>query len=110
MAGYVALQIDQHADFKRVITLTDASGVARNLVSATANVQIRKSYYSTSSNTIPTIITNASGGEVTLSMNGSQTGVISPGRYVYDVLVTYATGEKQRVLEGIVVVNPGVSS
>ncbi len=109
MAGYVALQLDQHADFKRVITIKDATGAPQDLSFATANTQIRKSYYSSSSNTIPTTITDASAGEITISMGGSDTANLSPGRYVYDVLITYSNNDRQRVLEGILVVNPGVT-
>lgn len=109
MAGYVVLQIDQNADFKRVITIKDSTGDPQNLVSSTVNTAMRRSYTSLTYTSIPTTITNASQGELTIAMNGSETANISAGRYVYDVLVVYPDGSKQRLLEGVVVVNPGVT-
>lgn len=108
MAGYVALQVDQHASFSRVIRINAANGAAQNLVNYTANTQLRKSYYSNTSNTMLTTITDGANGQITLSMTGAETGNLTPGRYVYDVLIT-SGGLTQRILEGIVVVNPGVT-
>lgn len=108
MAGYVALQLDQHASFSRVIRITSANGASQNLVNYTANMQLRKSYYTTSANTMTTTITDAANGQITLSMTAAETANLTPGRYVYDVMVT-GGGISQRMLEGIVVVNPGVT-
>ena len=108
MAGYVALQLDQHASFSRVVRITTANGSSQNLVNYTANTQLRKSFYSTSANTMTTTITDAANGQITLSMTPAETANLSPGRYVYDVVIA-GGGITQRMLEGIVVVNPGVT-
>ena len=108
MAGYVPLEIEQHATFSRVITIKTASGVAQNLVGYTANTFMRRSYYSENSNTITTTISDAPNGQITLSMTSANSGLLTPGRYVYDV-TTVGGGVTQRMLEGIVVVSPGVT-
>jgi hypothetical protein len=42
-------------------------------------------------------------------MNSANTSVVTPGRYVYDVLLTSGTGIKTRIIEGIVTVLPSVT-
>jgi len=109
MAGYVPLEIEQHATFSRVITVKTANGAAQNLVGFTANTKMRRSYYSESANTITTDITDPSNGQITLSMTAANTGLLIAGRYVFDTTTTTSGGIVQRIIEGIVVVNPGVT-
>ena len=54
-------------------------------------------------------ISNASAGEITISLTDSQTTSLESGRYVYDVLITASGGAKTRVVEGQVTVNPSVT-
>ena len=69
---------------------------------------MRKSYYSTSANTLTATITGNANGEITLSMTAANTALLSPGRYMYDLVIT--TGStKTRVVEGIINVLPGVT-
>jgi hypothetical protein len=109
MSGYVVLQMDAYATFSRSITIKSSDGSPQNLAYYTANAQMRKSHYSSSSNTITAMITDASNGVITLSMSPAETGNLDPGRYVYDVVTTSNTGLAQRMLEGIIVVSPGVT-
>lgn len=109
MAGYVPLEVEQFSNFSRVITVRTANGAAQNLVGFYANTEIRKSYYSTHSNTITTVLSDAANGEITLSMTPANTALLNPGRYVYDVVSTSNTGIRQRLIQGIVVVNPGAT-
>jgi spermidine/putrescine-binding protein len=108
MSGYVPLEVEQYATFSRVITIRTATGVAQNLSGYTASSKMRKSHYATTANTITTVISDASNGEITLSITAANTGLLTPGRYVYDV-VTVGGGVTQRMIEGIIVVNPGVT-
>ena len=48
-------------------------------------------------------------GEVTISMTAANTANISPGRYLYDILLTAPDGTRTRVVEGIVNVLAGVT-
>jgi len=109
MAGYVPLEIEQWSTFSRVITVKQADGNAQNLVGYLANTQMRRSHYSINSNTVTTIITDPSNGQITLSMTAANTGLLIPGRYVFDTTTTSQAGVVQRMIEGIVVVNPGVT-
>jgi len=109
MAGYVPLELEQFSDFTRVITVRTANGAAQNLLGFYANTELRKSFFSAKSNTITTVLTDAGNGEITLSMTAANTGLLTPGRYVYDVVSTSNAGIRQRLIQGIVVVNPGAT-
>jgi hypothetical protein len=70
---------------------------------------MRKSYYATSNTIITSTVTGNANGEITLSMTAANTANLSPGRMVFDLLITSPTSVKTRVVEGIVVISPGVT-
>jgi hypothetical protein len=110
LAAYVELTIEQGANLISTVTVNDSQGDAVNLTSYTASAQLRKSYYSTSANTLSAIVTGNSNGEITLSMTASNTALLTPGRYVYDLKITNSTDNVvTRVIEGIAVVLPSVT-
>lgn len=109
MAGYVPLEIEQYSDFSRVITVKQADGTPQNLDSFVISSQMRKSPYSLTAVTLHSYLSDASNGEITMSESAANTGNITPGRYYYDVLSTSPANLVQRIVEGIVVVNPGIT-
>ena len=70
---------------------------------------MRKSYYATSNTIITSTITGNANGQITLSMTAANTANLTPGRSVFDLLITSPTGVKTRVIEGVVVISPGVT-
>ena len=70
---------------------------------------MRKSYYATSNTIITSTITGNANGEITLSMTAANTANLTPGRSVFDLLITSPSGIKTRVIEGIIVISPGVT-
>ena len=109
MASISNIFIDQGADFTTTVTVTDSNGDAVSLVGYSAAAQIRKSYSSSTSTAFTTSISNASGGEITITLSDTQTAALDAGRYLYDVLITASGGDKTRVVEGQVTVNPSVT-
>tara|TARA_A100001035_G_C27351351_1_gene307221 strand:+ start:87 stop:419 length:333 start_codon:yes stop_codon:yes gene_type:complete len=109
MASISNIFIDQGADFTTTVTVTDSNGDAVSLVGYSAAAQIRKSYSSSTSTDFTTSISNASGGEITITLSDTQTAALEAGRYLYDVLITASGGDKTRVVEGQVTVNPSVT-
>ena len=109
MASISNIFIDQGADFTTTVTVTDSNGDAVSLVGYSAAAQIRKSYSSSTSTAFTTSISNASGGEITITLSDTQTAALEAGRYVYDVLITASGGDKTRAVEGIANVNASVS-
>ena len=109
MAAYTELNIEQYATFSTTVNVEDTQGSALNLSGYSAASQIRKSYYSSSANSFSAIITGTANGEITLSMTAANTANLSPGRYLYDLVITAPSGVKTRVVEGIVNVLAGVT-
>lgn len=109
MAGYVPLEIDAYASFSRIIVLSNEDGTQQNLVGSYANSFIRETQFSSTIYVLDAQITSANTGEITLSMTAANTGLMPPGRYLYDVVETDDLGERSRLIEGIVVVNPGIT-
>jgi hypothetical protein len=107
MAIKANLTIDQGTDYSTSITLTDDDDNVVTLAGYTANAQIRKTYSSSNSVSFSTEITEAQG-VITLSLTDTQTANITPGRYVYDVILTVGT-TTTRIVEGIVTVTPRVT-
>lgn len=109
MAAYFELYLEQFSDFSTTINIDDSQGDAINLSGYSFSSQMRKSYYSSSYHDFTIEITNAGSGEITLSMPSTETSNVSPGRYVYDLTMTDTSNTTTRVVEGIVVVLPGVT-
>lgn len=109
MSEYVELTIQQGATFTTTITISDSSGAAANLVGSTGKAQIRKSYYSTTAYDFTVTIPSPTSGEMVIEMSAANTANLSPGRYVYDVILVNAGNEVTRLFEGTAAVTPGVT-
>jgi hypothetical protein len=110
LAAYTEITIEQGANLTSTITVNDTQGDAVNLTTYSASAQLRKSYYSSSANTLTAIITGNANGEITLSMTASNTSNLTPGRYVYDLKITNSVDNSvTRVVEGTAVVLPSVT-
>ena len=109
MAGFVELTLEQGANFSVSMDLKDAAGSILNLSGYTVAAQMRKSYYSTTATDFTISITDAAAGQITMTMNSANTSNVTPGRYVYDVLLNSGAGVKSRIIEGIVTVLPSVT-
>jgi hypothetical protein len=109
MAAFSEIVIEQGATFNTTINVEDTAGAAINLFGYTANSMMRKSYYSSSATTITSTVTGTANGEVTLTVSATNTAALTPGRYVYDVIITSPTSVVTRVVEGIVTVLPSVT-
>lgn len=113
-AGYQNLYLEQGTTFNFTIMLDDIYGNNYDLSNSTVVSQIRKSYYS--SNATAQFVTTISvlDGSISMSLDANTTSRISPGRYVYDSLLTTQDthgGQSTvvRILEGVVDVSPSVT-
>lgn len=109
MAAFSELYIEQYADFSTTVNVDDLQGDAINLSSYAVASQLKKSYYSSTSYNFTVEVTDAVRGEITVSMDSANTSNLSPGRYIYDLTMTDPNNITTRVVEGIVVVLPGVT-
>ena len=108
MSAYVELYIDQGTTFNNIINLTDdVTNTPINVSGYSVTSQMRRSYYSANiSANITCTLSNVANGEVVMSMTPANTANIKPGRYVFDVITTDSSNNKNRVLEGIITVTP----
>ena len=116
MAQYEEITIDQGADVAVEIHLINKDGGARDLTNHTIAAKMKKTFNSDSDNTtiFNTIVASPStDGITTLSLTNTQTDALKPGRYVYDVEMSYvdSAGDSiiERVLEGKILVTPSVT-
>jgi hypothetical protein len=110
LAAYVEITIEQGANLTSTVNVNDTQGDAINLSTYSASAQLRKSYYSSTANTLSAIITGVANGQITLSMTAANTANLTPGRYVYDLKITNSVDNSvTRVIEGTATVLPSVT-
>lgn len=109
MAMSAYLDIDQGSDFTTELTLENDDDTPMNLTGFSVYSQFRKSYSASTGHSFVCLITNAAQGKVSLSLVGSASSNIKPGRYLYDVEIVSSSGSKTRVVEGIITLNPEIT-
>ena len=109
MAAFTELLIEQGASFSTTVNVEDTAGAAINLYGYSASSQMRKSFYATSNTIITSTITGNANGEITLSMSAANTANLTPGRSVFDLIITSPASVVTRVIEGVIVISPGVT-
>ena len=113
MAQEETFTIDQGADVAIQLYLVNTDGSPKNLTNHLITAKMKKNFNSDSADTtefISAVMTPPTDGIITLSLTNTQTDQLKSGRYVYDVEITKTSnGEKTRVVEGQVTINPGVT-
>jgi hypothetical protein len=109
MAGFAELTLEQGASYSTTVTVNGSNGSPTNLTNYTVAAQLRKSYYSSTATNFTVSVSNAAGGEITMALSSANTANLTPGRYVYDLLITSPTSVKTRVVEGIATILPSVT-
>lgn len=116
MAQSEDFTIDQGADAAIEIHLVDKDGVKKDLTNHSITAKLKRTFNSDSDDTTDfnTIIASPStDGIATLSLTNTQTDALKPGRYVYDVEMSFVDSDSntiiERVLEGKVNVTPSVT-
>ncbi len=117
MAEYEDFTIDQGADVAIEIHLKEQDGSAKDLTAHTVTSKMKRNYNSGADGTVDftcAIDTPATQGIAILSLTNEQTdALVTTGRYVYDVELSYVDTDNnviiERVLEGKIKVNPSVT-
>ena len=105
----INLTIEQGSDYEATFTITNDDGSALNLTGYNAEAELRKHYASTSSKSFVISFVDRLAGEIAVSMASTVTSTLSEGRYVYDIVLTSSALTKSRVIQGNIIVNPGVT-
>ena len=85
MAITAYLDIDQGSDFTAIMELENNDGTPMDLRGYSVYSQFRKSYGSTNAYTFNTSVVDALAGKISLTLTGTASSSIRPGRYLYDV-------------------------
>ena len=110
LSAVTNLVVYQGADFETTFYVTNDNGSSFDLTNYTGASKIKKHYESSTSTDITVEITPPQFvGAVKLSLSNAVTSAMTPGKYVYDVVLTAPDGIKSRVLEGILTVVEGVT-
>ncbi len=104
------LTINARESFSRDLDILSAGGGPVNLTGYSGASHIRKHTDSGLSAVMAVGITSAADGKLRLSLTDAQTAGLTPGRHVYDVLLTKPSGSKLIAVEGSVLVRPGIST
>lgn len=104
--------VDQYAEFSFELVYADHNLSPIDLTGFTADMQIRDriggtildSFDETTGITLGTV-----DGSITLNIDGTATGGYTWATGVYDLVLTSPTGEKIRLVEGTITMNPGVT-
>lgn len=106
----VNITIEKGSDHQSTFTLTNADGTAYDLSNKSAVSKLKKFPSSTTSYSFSSSLTVATG-KVTISMGNTVTNSLDSGRYYYDIVLTNtSTNKKTRVIEGMALVTPSVST
>jgi len=108
-AKKINLIVEQGTDFESTFTIYNENGTKLNLTGYTGLSLVKKSTYSSTSYRFTVSFPNRVGGQVSVSMGKSETSAIEGGRYLYDVVITSPNNYTRRVVQGSVLVTPGVS-
>lgn len=109
MATVTNLYVDQGSFFRTHVTVANTNGSTLDLTGFTVASQLRKSYQSSTGFNFTTSISNPTQGRVRIELTSEQSRVIPAGKYLYDVEILAPTGERTRIVEGIVLINPEIT-
>lgn len=108
-AKVINLVLEQGADFQSTFTIYNENNSRLNLFGYSAISYIKKSPYSSTTYPFTVSFPDRTNGQIKVSMGKSETAQIEGGRYVYDVVITSPNNYTTRVVQGSVLVTPGVS-
>lgn len=108
-AKKINLVIEQGTDFESTFTIYNENGSKLNLFNYTGLSLVKKSPHSSKSYPFTVGFPDRLQGKVQISMAKTDTSKLDGGRYVYDVVLTTPNNITRRVVEGSVLVMPGVS-
>lgn len=110
MAFYTDIFIDQGATYTATIPVTTSVGTPFDLTNYSVRGQVRKDYTSSLYLDFTAVVTNATGGIITVSLTPAQTATLKKGRYKFDVEI-YNVGatDVRRVSEGQLHINPRIT-
>lgn len=111
MAIYVAnIVIEQGFSFSNTFEIEDTrTGRPVNLTGYDLKAELRKTYSSPSFVSFGTTSLFPERGSITIELEPDATDGFRPGRYVYDIKITTASGNEYKAVEGAALLRGGVT-
>lgn len=116
MADTYNTTLDQGSTWNLTVEYEDPNGTAINLTGYSAKLQFRTSPLAVVADLTLTSITLNGGitivpltGTLNLTATPTQTSLLKPQRYVYDLEITSGTNQVTRLIEGTIQVSPEVT-
>lgn len=112
MAATYNFPVDQHATFSTTITLKNDAGEVRDLSNYIAKMQAR--YRHKAGSLLFTLVEgdgitiNPSTNVITITINADRTGMLRDDTF-YDIIIIDDNDNVERILEGQLIVNEGVT-
>ena len=110
-AGKYNMLIQQGVSYNQTITLKDSiTGTPVDISGCSAAAMIRGTYNDVDPAAIfTTLIDVGTDGAIQISLTPTQTSALVIDRGIYDIEITYPSGEKDRILQGNVVISKEVT-
>jgi hypothetical protein len=105
----INLALEQGTDYEVDFTIRNDNGTPLNLTGYASSSYVKKNYTSTTLYPFTVNFIDRIAGEISLGMGKSITSQIFEGRYVYDVTLTSPNNITTRVIQGNILVSPGVT-
>ena len=110
MAEIANILVDQGANYTTPLEITDASGNPINLTGWTAEAHIRKHFSSTTNKSfIITFDADRTTGLIEMALPGSNSTVMVPGRYLYDLRMLDANSAPYRIIQGTLTIDGAIT-
>lgn len=111
MAALANLQIEQGTSFTSDVKVTTDTDAIFDLDGYSSYAQMSKGFATSHTRTSLTTTNYNDDGIVTISLTAAQTAALEEGRYLFDVIIVKNEDSTvTRVLEGIITVNPRIST
>lgn len=105
----INLTLEQGTDYEVDFTIRNDDGTPLNLTGYASSCYMKKNYTSSTSYPFTVSFIDRLAGEIAIGMGRSITSQISEGRYVYDITLTSPSNIRTRVIQGNIIVSPGVT-
>ena len=106
---YADFDTDQGASFSATLNVTDSESGSSDLTGYSVAGQFKRSYTSETYTELNCELTDASIGQVTISLEPDVTVATAARKYLYDIFLTSPSGKVSKIIEGILTIYPSVT-
>ncbi len=108
MAATYNITVNQNADFRRAFQVKSNSVIV-DITNYTFSGRLKSSFNDDAYVDFTTAIDNGAQGTFSVALTDTVTGSMSPGTWVYDIIMTDDAGVKTRLLNGNAFLKQGVT-